>query len=69
MRQVFKLKVNNIICKLTKNSCIMPIVVIDISTEMEHNFNVTILKLKDSFGQRFDALDGKYGEIRGGFLN
>ena len=66
MRQVFKLKVNNIICKLTKNSCIMPIVVTDISTEMENNFNVTILKLQDSFEQKLDALDGKYEEIRGG---
>ena len=44
----------------------MPIVVTDISTEMENNFNVTILKLQDSFEQKLDALDGKYEEIRGG---
>ena len=43
----------------------MPIVVTDISTEMENNFNVTILKLQDSFGQKFDALDAKQGEITG----
>ena len=66
MRQEFKLKVNNIICKPIKNTCIMSIVFTDISTEMENNFNVTILKLQDSFGQKFDALDGNYGEIRGG---
>ena len=46
----------------------MPIVVTDISTEMENNFNVTILKLQDSFEQKLDALDGKYEEIRGGLF-
>ena len=43
----------------------MPIVVINISIEMENNFNGTILKLQDSFGQKFNALDAKQGEIRG----
>ena len=46
----------------------MPIVVTDVSTGMENNFNVTILKLQDSFGQKFDSLDAKYGEIKGMYL-